>query len=50
MLIPLSTGIDNISTLEDFDSHWDSWNDLAPVVQTLDSANHWINRYPADKH
>lgn len=28
MLIPLSTGIDNISTLEDFDSHWGSWNDL----------------------
>ena len=30
MLIPLliSTGIDIISTLEDFDSLWDSWNDL----------------------
>ena len=24
--------------------------DLAPVVQTLDSAIHWINRYPADKY
>lgn len=23
MLIPLSTGIDNVSTLEDFDSLWD---------------------------
>lgn len=28
MLIPLSTGIVNISTLEDFDSLWYSWNDL----------------------
>ena len=24
--------------------------DLAPVVQTLDSAIHWINHYPADKY
>ena len=23
---------------------------LAPVVQTLDSAIHWINRYPVDKY
>ena len=23
-------------------------NDLAPVVQTLDSAIHWINHYPLD--
>ena len=23
---------------------------LAPVVQTLDSAIHWINHYPADKY
>ena len=23
---------------------------LAPVVQTLDSAIHWINQYPADKY
>ena len=23
--------------------------DLAPVVQTLNSAIHWINHYPADK-
>ena len=22
----------------------------APVVQTLDSAIHWINHYPADKY
>ena len=22
----------------------------APVVQTMDSAVHWINHYPADKH
>ena len=25
-------------------------NDLAPVVQTMDSAVHRINHYPADKH
>ena len=25
-------------------------NVLAPVVQTLDSAIHWINHYPADKY
>ena len=24
--------------------------DLAPVVQTMDSAIHRINHYPADKH
>ena len=23
---------------------------LAPVVQTLDSAIHWINQYPVDKY
>ena len=23
---------------------------LAPVVQKVDSAIHWINRYPVDKH
>ena len=23
---------------------------MGPVVQTLDSALHWINHYPADKH
>ena len=28
MLIPLSNGIDNVSSTEDFDSLWDSWNDL----------------------
>ena len=28
LLIPLSTGIDNISSFEDFDSLRDSWNDL----------------------
>ena len=26
-----------------------SWGNLAPVVQRLDNAIHWINRYPADK-
>ena len=25
------------------------WNDLAPVVQRVDSAIHWINHYPAGK-
>ena len=25
-------------------------HDQAPVVQTLDSAFHWINRYPVDKY
>ena len=28
MLIPLSNGIDNVSSTGDFDSLWDSWNDL----------------------
>ena len=27
---------------------FDSGRDLAPVVQTLDSAIHWINHYPLD--
>ena len=27
-----------------------SFMDLAPVVQTMDSAVHRINHYPADKH
>ena len=27
-----------------------SWHHLAPVVQTLDSAIHRINHYPADKY
>ena len=27
-----------------------SQRDLAPVVQTMDSAVHRINYYPADKH
>ena len=27
---------------------WDNINLLAPVVQTLDSAIHRINQYPAD--
>ena len=28
MVIQLSTGIDNINSFEDFNSLWDSWNDL----------------------
>ena len=27
--------------------HWEIWY-LAPVVETLDSAIHWINHYPLD--
>lgn len=36
MLIPLSTGIVNISTLEDFDSLWYSWNDLVFAALVLE--------------
>ena len=28
LLIPLSNGIDNLNSQEDFDSLWDSWNDF----------------------
>ena len=51
-------GIPDLQTLEKVVSSktlctWPSQEediDLAPVVQTLDSAIHWINRYPADKY
>ena len=33
----------------DFVFDWKS-EDLAPVVQTMDSAIHRINHYPVDKH
>ena len=39
-------------TVWDFPDIWKPGfsNDLAPVVQTMDSAVHRINYYPADKH
>ena len=42
---------DSIPTLfwQQNDFHIKS-NDQAQVVQTLDSAIHWVNHYPADKY
>ena len=42
-----------IQLLVEFASSWLKWKSysirhLAPVVQTLDSAIHWINDYPLD--
>ena len=31
-----------------YNSHYATLPSLAPVVQTLDSAIHWINHYPLD--
>ena len=37
-----------LSRLQGATQHIDDLKRLAPVVQTLDSAIHWINHYPLD--